>query len=70
MPSSNKLQACLSVKLTVTDIHRCSWGESAGAFSVAAHLAWNEGDPEGLFRAAVMVRLSSPARDLVGDPAS
>ncbi|KZT67296.1 sterol esterase [Daedalea quercina L-15889] len=30
------------------------WGESAGAFSVAAHLVWNDGDPEGLFRAAVM----------------
>ncbi|KAH9841711.1 sterol esterase [Rhodofomes roseus] len=30
------------------------WGESAGAFSVAAHLVWNEGDTGGLFRAAVM----------------
>ncbi|EPT05372.1 hypothetical protein FOMPIDRAFT_1156199 [Fomitopsis schrenkii] len=30
------------------------WGESAGAFSVAAHMAWNEGNPEGLFRAGVM----------------
>ncbi|KZT09205.1 sterol esterase [Laetiporus sulphureus 93-53] len=30
------------------------WGESAGAYSVAAHLIWNDGDTGGLFRAAVM----------------
>ncbi|CCL98520.1 uncharacterized protein FIBRA_00519 [Fibroporia radiculosa] len=30
------------------------WGESAGAFSVAAHLVWNNGDPAGLFRGAIM----------------
>ncbi|KAH9936513.1 sterol esterase [Fomitopsis serialis] len=30
------------------------WGESAGAYSVAAHLVWNDGDTGGLFRAGVM----------------
>ncbi|OGM44028.1 carboxylesterase family protein [Aspergillus bombycis] len=30
------------------------WGESAGAYSVGAHLVANEGDNEGLFRAAIM----------------
>ncbi|RAH71997.1 putative triacylglycerol lipase (LipA) [Aspergillus aculeatinus CBS 121060] len=30
------------------------WGESAGAYSVGAHLVTNEGDNEGLFRAAIM----------------
>ncbi|KAF9482847.1 carotenoid ester lipase precursor [Pholiota conissans] len=30
------------------------WGESAGAISVALHMVANEGDSEGLFRAAVM----------------
>ncbi|KAH9929250.1 sterol esterase [Fomitopsis serialis] len=30
------------------------WGESAGAFSVGFQLVINNGDPEGLFRAAVM----------------
>ena len=31
-----------------------SWGESAGAISVANHLLTNNGDTEGLFRAAFM----------------
>ena len=30
------------------------WGESAGAVSVSLHLVANGGNPEGLFRAAVM----------------
>ncbi|KAJ5681691.1 uncharacterized protein N7477_001631 [Penicillium maclennaniae] len=30
------------------------WGESAGAYSVGAHLVTNGGDNEGLFRAAIM----------------
>ncbi|KAL2832450.1 Alpha/Beta hydrolase protein [Aspergillus cavernicola] len=30
------------------------WGESAGAYSVGAHLVANDGDNEGLFRAAIM----------------
>ncbi|KAL5355894.1 Alpha/Beta hydrolase protein [Aspergillus floccosus] len=30
------------------------WGESAGAYSVGAHLVANGGDHEGLFRAAIM----------------
>ncbi|KAJ5877215.1 hypothetical protein N7455_000680 [Penicillium solitum] len=30
------------------------WGESAGAYSVGAHLVTNNGDNEGLFRAAIM----------------
>ncbi|KAK4236688.1 Alpha/Beta hydrolase protein [Achaetomium macrosporum] len=30
------------------------WGESAGAYSVGAHLVANHGDNEGLFRAAIM----------------
>src|ERR1700761_8904575 len=31
-----------------------SWGESAGAISVAMHMLANDGDTEGLFRAAFM----------------
>lgn len=31
-----------------------SWGESAGAISVALHMLVNKGDQEGLFRGAVM----------------
>ncbi len=34
------------------DIH--SWGQSAGAISVATQLIANDGDSEGLFRAAFM----------------
>jgi len=30
------------------------WGESAGAYSVGAHLAWDDGNTQGLFRGAVM----------------
>ncbi|KAJ5675703.1 hypothetical protein N7462_008600 [Penicillium macrosclerotiorum] len=30
------------------------WGESAGAYSVGAHLVANQGNNEGLFRAAIM----------------
>ncbi|KAJ5373753.1 hypothetical protein N7517_005759 [Penicillium concentricum] len=30
------------------------WGESAGAYSIGAHLVTNNGDNEGLFRAAIM----------------
>ncbi|KAJ5397744.1 hypothetical protein N7509_005857 [Penicillium cosmopolitanum] len=30
------------------------WGESAGAYSVGAHLVTNDGNNEGLFRAAIM----------------
>ncbi|KAJ0422605.1 Alpha/Beta hydrolase protein [Aspergillus carlsbadensis] len=30
------------------------WGESAGAYSVGAHIVANNGDNEGLFRAAIM----------------
>ena len=33
-----------------------SWGESAGAISVALHLVTNGGNNEGLFRGAFMVR--------------
>ena len=32
----------------------CSWGESAGAMSVAHHMLANGGDPKGLFRAGFM----------------
>jgi carboxylesterase type B len=42
----------------------CSWGESAGAISTAAHLVTNGGDNEGLFRAAIM---DSGAPLYVGD---
>ena len=31
-----------------------SWGESAGAVSAALHMVANDGDTEGLFRAAFM----------------
>jgi acetylcholinesterase len=31
-----------------------SWGESAGAISVSLHMLTNNGNQEGLFRAAVM----------------
>ena len=31
-----------------------SWGESAGAISVALHMLVNKGDQEGLFRGAIM----------------
>ena len=31
-----------------------SWGESAGAISTSLHLLTNDGDNEGLFRAAIM----------------
>lgn len=34
--------------------HRESWGESAGAISVALHMVTNGGDAEGLFRGAFM----------------
>ncbi|KAA1472211.1 carotenoid ester lipase precursor [Dentipellis sp. KUC8613] len=30
------------------------WGESAGAISVAMHMLANDGDPQGLFRGAIM----------------
>ena len=33
---------------------RFSWGESAGAMSVALHMLVNGGDTEGLFRGAFM----------------
>lgn len=36
----------------LTSIYR--WGESAGAMSVGLHMLTNNGDPEGLFRAAIM----------------
>lgn len=29
-----------------------SWGESAGAISISSHMVTNDGDTEGLFRAA------------------
>ena len=35
-----------------------SWGQSAGAISVALHMITNGGDTEGLFRGAFMVRAS------------
>lgn len=38
-----------------TDNHTRRWGESAGAFSIGFQLVMNNGDPAGLFRAAVMV---------------
>ena len=31
-----------------------SWGQSAGSISVGLHLLVNGGDPEGLFRGAIM----------------
>lgn len=34
-----------------------SWGESAGATSVGYHLVMNDGNSEGLFHGAFMVRL-------------
>lgn len=38
---------------TATDFSD-SWGESAGAASVASHMIMNGGDPEGLFHAGFM----------------
>ena len=35
-------------------MHHDSWGESAGAISVALHMLVNKGDQEGLFRGAIM----------------
>ena len=40
--------------LTLTRIRIPSWGESAGAISVAAHMLHNDGRTDGLFRAAFM----------------
>ena len=34
-----------------------SWGESAGAMSIGLHLVMNDGNSEGLFHGAFMVRL-------------
>ena len=44
---------CLSL-LGLVLIHSASWGESAGAISVALHMLVNKGDQEGLFRGAIM----------------
>jgi Carboxylesterase family len=38
-----------------------SWGESAGAISVALHMVTNSGNPDGLFRAAFMQSGSPPS---------
>ncbi len=35
-------------------LRKHSWGESAGAISVASHMLINGGDTEGLFRGAFM----------------
>ncbi len=35
-------------------LHALSWGESAGAVSAALHMVANDGNNEGLFRAAFM----------------
>ena len=44
-----------------------SWGESAGAISVALHMLVNGGNPEGLFRGAFMESGSPiPTSDLSG----
>ena len=47
------------------------WGESAGAISVGFHMVTNGGDPEGLFRGAVM-QSGSPtqASDLASQQAT
>ncbi|PAV16481.1 sterol esterase from carbohydrate esterase family CE10 [Pyrrhoderma noxium] len=44
------------------------WGQSAGSISVALQLVLNDGDPEGLFRAAVMESgsLYDPKLDILG----
>ena len=46
----------LYVIYVVSDSHLrlTSWGESAGAISVAMHMLHNDGDTDGLFRAAFM----------------
>ena len=36
-----------------------SWGQSAGAISVALHMVTNNGNTEGLFHAGIMVRFTS-----------
>ena len=44
-----------------------SWGESAGAISVALHMVTNGGNPDGLFRAAFMEGGSPiPVGDITG----
>ncbi|KAJ5175347.1 uncharacterized protein N7482_001224 [Penicillium canariense] len=40
------------------------WGESAGAYSVGAHLVTNQGDNEGLFRAGMNTRYSRSGSSL------
>jgi hypothetical protein len=43
-----------------------SWGESAGSQSVSLHMLVNNGNPNGLFRAAIMVsHISTPPSDLL-----
>jgi acetylcholinesterase len=46
-----------------------SWGESAGAISVGSHLIMNDGNTEGLFRAAFMESGSPPSAGQVEDGA-
>ncbi|KAM5540148.1 hypothetical protein V8D89_006288 [Ganoderma adspersum] len=46
------------------------WGQSAGAMSVALHMLHNNGDPEGLFRAAFMESGSPLPTGYVDNPLS
>ena len=48
-----ELQLYLSLDIPLTGHHE-SWGESAGAISVALHMIANEGNTEGLFHGAFM----------------
>jgi carboxylesterase type B len=43
-----------------------SWGESAGAVSVSLQMLANDGNPDGLFRAAVM-QSGFPSKTGTGD---
>ncbi len=47
-------QSDFSIALEHVLIRYDSWGESAGAISVALHMVVNKGDQEGLFRGAIM----------------
>lgn len=44
----------LNYLLRVLTLFPPSWGQSAGAIAVGHHMITNGGNPEGLFRAAIM----------------
>ena len=44
----------LQMHANVQPRHTHSWGQSAGGISVALQMLTNDGDPEGLFRGAIM----------------